>query len=102
MSAIRIEVAEADALTLDADVLVLKYAQSLHGADAKAVAASGVSVESLPPPAGYRWISDPAGIRAGALLFVGVVPLRQFDYAAIRDFSQRALRSVASECPDAR
>jgi hypothetical protein len=99
---IAIEVVEADALTFLADVLVLKYAQALHGVDADAVDASGLDPSRLPPPGGYRPVSDPKGIGADLLLFVGVVPLREFGYGEIRDFGHRALRSVAGERPDAR
>jgi len=99
---IRLEVVEADALAIEADALVLKYAQALYGADARAARVSGLNVSALPRPGGYHRVSAPAGIAARTLLMLGTVPLRQFDYAAIRDFGRRALGAIASEVPDAR
>jgi hypothetical protein len=99
---ITIEIVETDALSYDGDVLVLKYAQGLYGADAKAAAVAGIDEADLPKPGGYRVIASPSGVAASKLMFVGVAPLRQFGYAEIRDFARRALCSVASEQPDAR
>lgn len=98
---VRLEVVEGDALAFDADALVLKYAQALYGVDAKAVQVVGLEESRLPPAGGFRFVANPRGLGARALLFVGVVPLREFGYAEIRDFSQRALCAVAGERPDA-
>jgi hypothetical protein len=97
-----IEVAEADALTFHADVLVLKYAQALYGVDAKAVEVTGLDSSKFPGTGGYRALTAPTGIAADMLLLVGVVALREFGYGEIRDFGRRALCSVASERPDTR
>jgi hypothetical protein len=98
---IRIEVIEADALALHADVLVLKYAQALYGVDANAVERVELDRSLLPPPGGYRTVPEPTGIASDTLMLIGVVPLRDFGYAEIRDFARRALRSVASDRPHA-
>jgi hypothetical protein len=98
---IAIEVLEANALTLEADVLVLKYAQALYGVDAKAVESAGLNSSQLPGPGGYRAVSAPRGITAEMLILIGVAPLHSFGYAEIRDFGRRALCSVASEHPNA-
>jgi hypothetical protein len=101
-SVVRLEVVEADALAFGADALVLKYAQALYGVDAKAVQTVGVDASELPPTGEFRIIANPRGLAARTLLLVGVVPLRDFGYAQIRDFGRRALAAVAGERPDAR
>ena len=100
---VRVEVVNADALDFPSDVLVLKYAQGLHGVDK--IAAERLQVDLTPqrlPPDGFRLIpSRDSGLGARLILFVGVVQLRDFRYREIREFSAKALRSLAGEVPDA-
>jgi hypothetical protein len=81
---------------------VLKYAQALYGADAKAVEAMDLDASRLPPPGRYEAVWDPPGVAAGLVLFIGVAGLRDFGFADVRDFGRRALSAVASERPSAR
>ena len=74
----------------------------IYGVDAKAVDAVGLDPSLLPGVGGYRPVRGSSGIAAGAMLLVGVVPLREFEYAEIRDFGRRALSAVASEMPEAK
>lgn len=101
----QIEVRHGDALTLDADVLVLKYAQALYGVD-KAVVQRldqlGIATTAALPPVGEtRLFASGTAITASRLLFVGVSELRAFDYEGIREFATRALTSLAHDAPDA-
>jgi hypothetical protein len=99
-------VENGDALTVDADVLALKHAQSLHGVDRAVVDRLAVGRAdlrtSLPKPGGFRLFTSGGSIHAGAVLFIGVETIREFGYAGIRDFGKRVLSSLASAAPDAR
>jgi hypothetical protein len=101
----KILIVEGDALAVSADVLVLKYAQELHGVDKLAVdrlEASGSQVRDLLPKPGESRLIDTMGqFGAPRVLFVGVVTLRAFNYEAIREFSERALTSLAQTTPTA-
>jgi len=87
-----------DALRIECDVLVLKHAQALYGVDAtviSALEAAGISVRPmLPKPGEFRLMPTAGAVAARAVLFVGVSELRQFDYAAIREFGARAVTSL--------
>ncbi len=87
-----------DALKMECDVLVLKYAQDLHGVDRavfSALEAAGICVASgLPKPGQFRLIPTEGAVHARSVLFVGVGQLSEFDYAAIREFGARALASL--------
>ena len=97
--AIAVSVECADALTFQADVLVLKHAQALYGVDELAVEAleqGGVDVRArLPKPNGFRLIPSNGLLGADAVLFLGVGQLRSLDYQGLRDFGCRALSSLA-------
>jgi hypothetical protein len=96
---------EGDALEVSADVLVLKYAQDLYGVDElvfNRLEAAGLQVQDrLPKPGGCSLIDTMGELRAPRVLFVGVMPLRAFDYEAIRTFAKRALGSLAEALPAA-
>jgi hypothetical protein len=99
-----IQVTYGDALQTDADVLVLKYAQSTYGVDELVVERleeidSSVR-RALPKPGGCQLFETRGQLAARAVLFVGVVDLRLFEYEAIREFAQRALASLATSKPD--
>jgi hypothetical protein len=99
-----IQVAYGDALQTDADVLVLKYAQSTYGVDELVVERLeeiDSSVRSaLPKPGGFQLFETKGQLAARTVLFVGVVDLRLFEYDAIREFAHRALASLAKSKPD--
>jgi hypothetical protein len=98
-------IVEGDALEISADVLVLKYAQDLYGVDElvfNRLEAAGSQVQGrLPKPDGYSLIDTMGELGAPRVLFVGVVPLRAFDYEGIRAFAKRALSTLAEVMPEA-
>src|SRR5260370_27424068 len=95
---ITIAVEATDALSIRADVLALKYAQALYGADNAVVerlSKSGQDIVGLlPKVAGFRLIDSHGQIGAQSVLFVGVNPLHQFGYQDIREFSRKVLVSL--------
>src|SRR5262245_43723791 len=100
-----IQVMHGDALEFDADVLVLKHAQTTDGIDELVVErleAIGSAVREWLPKAGRVRLFETKGhLAARAVLFVGVVDLRSFGYEAIREFAGRALASLAKSKPNA-
>lgn len=104
ISEISIRVEEADALVFPADVLALKYAQSFYGVDAavaKRFIAKGVDPSSIvPKPWGFRYLPTEGIIHTSNAMFVGVEPLRQFEYKGIRKFGRKVLTALAGAAPD--
>ncbi|HWM89643.1 MAG TPA: hypothetical protein VN493_02635 [Thermoanaerobaculia bacterium] len=99
---IRIEVQEGDVLEFPADVLALKYAQSLYGADLavyELLSESGREALPLPSVNAFKFISTEGIIAPENVLFVGVPPLRQFRYQQIREFGRNVLISLAVQAP---
>jgi hypothetical protein len=104
---IRIQVAVDDVLEFDADVLVLKYAQQLYGADWAVYNGLNADQILLPETGEFKLCKTgdheaEHGIAAHFVLFVGVKPLGQFGYAEIREFARRALIHLAKEAPTTR
>jgi len=103
---IRIRVEEADALSYSADVLVLKYAQEFYGVDAavaQRMIAKGTDPNSLVSnPWGFRYLSTQNTILTPNVLFVGVNPLRVFEYEGIRRFGRKSLTALAGAAPNIR
>jgi hypothetical protein len=106
MKQISISVRCADALQTDCDVLILKYAQALHGVDRAAslrLEGAGIVIRPLlPKPDRFRLFVTDGAVAASRVLFVGVPSLGQFDYAGIRAFATRALASLAGALPSTR
>jgi hypothetical protein len=100
-----IRVVPGDPLELAADVLVLKYAQESYGVDELVMdrleAVELLNRNILPNPDGSKLIETKGHLAAKFVLFVGVVALRAFGYEAIREFSKRALLSLAMTLPSA-
>jgi hypothetical protein len=99
---IRIDVQQGDALKFPADVLALKYAQFLYGADLavyERLSATGHEPDSLPKVNRFKLVRTQGAIAAEAVLFVGVVPLHQFGYQQIREFGHKVLVSLARQAP---
>ena len=93
---------QGDALKFPADVLALKYAQDLYGADRavyEKLSAAGHEPDSLPRVNGFKLVRTQGAIAAEAVLFVGVVPLHEFGYQQIREFGRKVLVSLAGEVP---
>ena len=101
---IRIEIQEADALKIKADVLVLKYAQELQGVDALAyfqLATSQTNIErKLPKPNDFLLLESVGSLGAKNVLFCGVVEVPRLRYKEIRDFSFRSLKHLSEIKPD--
>src|SRR5512140_3244657 len=95
-----------DITTFAADVVVLKYARSFHGADqavALALALVGMQAEELQPEiAEYSYVGTKKGIASPYALYLGVETLRSFRYEEIEAFGVRALAILADEQPGAK
>lgn len=103
---VRVTVAVGDAVTFEADVLALKYAQALYGVDA--LVAERLSLEeealrsTLSRPGKVTLIDTQGELGVGAVLFVGVEPLIEFRYKEIREFGRMALSALAKLDPSIR
>ena len=100
---ISIEVIEEDALKIQADVLILKYAQANYGVD-KLVSDRLSKLQpnlfnSLPSAGNFLLINTCGSLGTEEVLFVGVEPLYDFRYQKIRDFAHRALLYLSHNSP---
>jgi hypothetical protein len=101
---LKISVSPGDAFKSDVDVLVLKYAQNLHGVERVAferLAEIGINL-SLPKLGDCTLQKSLGSMNPRSVLFVGVKPLRKFTYSEIRDFARNALTFLAKRAPDTR
>jgi hypothetical protein len=102
---LKIAIQTADVCEVECDVLVLKYAQGFYGADGVVATALGQArrkdIRVEPEPDEHVLIESRGAITAPHVLFVGVVPLINFDYSEIRSFTTRALTIVSEELPEA-
>lgn len=99
LSAIEVTVVQDDALRYRSDVLVLKHAQALHGADAAAyekLVNAGVKVK-LPLVGAHQVVPSAKVLGTDSVLFIGVEPLGEFNYGEIREFGRRAMAILAAE-----
>lgn len=97
---IRIEVQEGNVLEAPADVLVLKYAQDLHGADRavyERLEEAQREPASLPKLQEVELVRTRGILGPDNVLFVGVAPLRKFGYRQIREFGYQALSSLVDQ-----
>ncbi|MCU0866202.1 MAG: hypothetical protein MUC36_20650 [Planctomycetes bacterium] len=104
-SPVAIVVSQGDALRLDADVLALKYADSLYGLDRVVVGRlaehdPGITVR-LPSKVGFYFTPSQKAVACSSVLLVGVGPLHEFGYREIRRFGRRVLEALAGEAPRA-
>src|SRR5947209_3710367 len=101
---IAIEIVTADVLNFEADVLALKFARDLYGADLVVhdkLASSGKEVH-LPEIGDVAWHSSNECLKTEKVLFVGVKPLNQFRYGEIREFASKVLNTLTDEKPETR
>jgi hypothetical protein len=100
---LQFDVVNDDVLTFPADVLALKYAQGLHGADLAVAEAldlpEAVLDAKLKQPGSWHLVSGQNLLAATRVLFVGVVSLWHFRYAQIREFATRVLGVVEQAAP---
>jgi hypothetical protein len=97
-----LRVVVADVLSYSSDLLVLKHAGALYGADDLVVRATKINPIALPATGRELLVSHPAAISYQYLLFIGVDSIRQFGYDSIRGFSRRALTAAAKIEPSVR
>lgn len=101
---ISFEVQATDALTINADVLVLKYAQELYGTDSLAFTRLALVHQNLekrlPKPNGFLFLESLDSLGAKQVLFSGVPDIFQFRYKEIRSFAFRSLNYLADQKPD--
>lgn len=92
----------ADIVDYSCDVLVLKFAQAFYGTDG--LVANTIKPNQLekvsPLPNSFTLIPSENKIAAKYVLFVGVVPLYNFDYGQIRKFASLSLHILARKMPD--
>lgn len=99
---VQLRVLEADALSYETDLLVLKHAQRSYGVDAKAVQAAGINVAALPAIGQNLLVREPSHVAPRNLLFIGLEPAHSFGYRSIRHFSRRAIAKANELLPSAR
>ena len=106
MQGIKIKVVNDDALSVRADVLVLKYAQISHGLTRlvlNRMHESGFSIkENQLTPWAFIQSSSYEMTSTGELLFIGVPPLGKFNYREIREFGRKTLVTLAGSAPRTR
>jgi hypothetical protein len=102
MARISIEVRKADALSIKADVLALKYAQALYGVDAMVAGRLSQSGQHIkfPKPWKFRIAKGADAVEAAHVLFMGVPALFEFGYGEIREFAHKVLSALAREVPE--
>lgn len=88
-----------DVLSTRHDVLVLKYAQRLHGADRAVAFALDLSERDCTElsPGKYLRAASDGRLPCKNVLFIGVPRLHDFGYREIRQFSKMALSVLAKE-----
>jgi len=98
---IEVSVETGDALSCQADVLILKYAQRLYGVDRAVVRVlskyDDAIVADLPGIGESKIVKSRGVLGVKLVLFVGVAPLRLFSYQQIREFARRALAELADK-----
>ncbi len=103
MAGIKVTITNDDAFQISADCLVLKYAQATYGLDRDIVREfeiMGSSIENKLPAVNSYFLTDSKQVvNAKKIIFIGVLPLRAFDYKEIREFGQSALVALAKATP---
>lgn len=104
MSLPTISVERADVLDFPSEVLVLKYAQALYGADGlvadRLMGPSNNHSQLSPPPGTHVLLSSNGNVAAQNVLFMGVCGLYEFGYPEIREFAITSLKVLADELPE--
>ena len=91
-----------DVAQVRSDLLMLKYAQEFHGADAaiaSALADRGIctKLEMRPQPDEIVIVETHGVIAPTRVMFVGVPPLRHFRYTEMRQMAHRTIRWIAEK-----
>ena len=93
-----------DVISSDADVLILKHAKGLYGADAavyRLLQDAQLDIK-LPEQGAWASVQTRGLVSAAQVIFIGVGPLHQFGYRQIRDFARTSLSVLDELAPDAR
>jgi hypothetical protein len=98
---VNFSVFNGDVTKVDADVLVLKFADRLRGADFAVARAFGLESLRIEMNS-HRFFPSEGRIRASEILFLGVGPLYTFEYQEIMRFGRTSLELIALERPQAR
>jgi hypothetical protein len=96
-----IDVITGDVLSIECDILIMKFAQGFYGADLAVARALGLSeTENATLEIGkVKRVPTLGRISCKQVMFVGVPNLRDFSYADIRNFSRFALNFLnEKEC----
>ncbi len=98
---LELSVVRDDVLAIEADVLLLKYAQGHYGAEetvAMQLVQHGLCSEAdvSPSEGQHRMVSTRSEIPARNVLFLGVQRLRHFRYREMRQFARRAIEVIAT------
>jgi hypothetical protein len=104
----KITIWTADVREVECDVLILKYAQAFYSADGDVALALGEDwrvdphTRIKPQPHEQILIESHGQIAAKQALFVGVVPINEFEYSEIRAFARESLELISADLPNAR
>lgn len=100
---VHIRIIEGDALSFQADTLILKFANAFYGVDhaaAARISTHNPSINSMRLEKGEAQIfSGQQSFAVSNIIFVGVGPLYNFEYSEIRNFSKNALEVISEKIP---
>src|SRR5262245_1935500 len=95
---VQVTIERGDITTFETDVIVLKVAQSPHGADrlvANQLIARGITEESLRPAVGQtRFLATNGAVLARSALFVGTPSIYSMSYTDVRALAATALSAL--------
>lgn len=103
---INVTVQQGDISKVEADVIVLKYAQEFYGAMGKVatlLAGAGIEAKNLRMKRGeYELFPTNGALATPYVLVIGTAPLKEFTYQTVRDFSWDMLTALKDKMPEAR
>jgi hypothetical protein len=103
VGSVKLDVEHGDVVAYTADVLVLKYARQLYGADSAVYTRLHSAHINVIFPSENEWSIGPTkgAIPTPRVIFVGVPSLYLLNYPQIRDFGRIAIAAIADVAPDA-
>ena len=101
---IEVAIEYGDIVDFKADVVVLKHAQQLYGADAavaKRLSMVSPDIASALPDVGqFELFATRQAVASPLVVFIGTVPLQYFRYQEIREFGRTTMSCLRSAVPD--
>lgn len=99
---IDIELVRRDVIEIDADVLLLKFARSFHGADESVfirLSQAGICTDQTvcPEDGEATWVESQGAISARNVIFLGTPRLGRFRYREIRNFARKAIEEISKK-----